>query len=292
MNSSKNQKKAKQDSKEFEFDESTSLDDFIKELEAKEKDLHISSEMVIEIGEPDFDENVPKFVSSEFAADGASNGASKLAIDGLKNEVSELQAQISKAENERADLMNLINRRQLDFENYKKRIERERGDTFLNQLSNLAGQMLPVLDNMHRALDSVAGFSDGEMKDFRHFFDGIVLVNQQLNEVLAEMGVQPIASVGERFDPHFHEAVATDDTDEFEPNTITAELLRGYRIDDKVVRAAMVRVASSAKLVPTDEIRTEEVPAEEPSFEETPMEETRVGETDVDTAELAAIEDE
>lgn len=268
MNSDKSKQNAEELSKGFEFDESTSIDDFIKELEAKEKDLLIASEMVIEIDEPDFDEDMPEYVKSELPLETAKNGGSKVsktAIDGLKHEVSELQAQISKTETERADLMTLMSRRQLDFENYKKRVERERNDTFLSQLSNLASQMLPVLDNMHRALDSVSGFSDGKVQDFQHFFDGIVLVNQQLNEVLAEMGVQPIVSVGERFDPHFHEAVATEETDEFPPNTVTAELLRGYRIDDKVVRAAMVKVSSSSQSnsaeIPSEDI-TEDVPAE------------------------------
>lgn len=271
MNSNKNPQNAEELSKNFEFDDSSTIDDFIKELEAKEKDLHISSEMVIEIDEPDFNENVPEFVKSELPVDDRTqNGGAKsggAALDGLKNEVSELQAQISKTETERADLMNLMKRRQLDFENYKKRVERERGNTFLSQLSNLAGQMLPVLDNMNRAIESVSGFSDGKVKEFEHFFDGIVLVNQQLNEVLAEMGVQPIASVGERFDPHFHEAVATEETDEVPPHTVTAELLRGYRIDDKVVRAAMVKVSSSAKPTSPEPVAEDLSNADEPSEE-------------------------
>jgi len=276
MNSDKNPQNAEELSRDFEFDDSTTIDDFIKELEAKEKDLHISSEMVIEIDEPDYNENVPEFVKSELPVDaGAKNGGAKsrVAIDGLKNEVSELQAQISKTETERADLMNLMKRRQLDFENYKKRVERERGDTFLGQLSNLAGQMLPVLDNMNRAIESVSGFSDSKVKEFQHFFDGIVLVNQQLNEVLAEMGVQPIASVGENFDPHFHEAVATEETDEVPPHIVTAELLRGYRIDDKVVRAAMVRVSSSTKPAPAETVAEDVSAAEEPAEKDEPSEE-------------------
>jgi molecular chaperone GrpE len=283
MNSKKNPQNAEELSQNFEFDDSSSIDDFIKELEAKEKDLHISSEMVIEIDEPNYDENVPELVKSEFpVADGLKNVGLKsggAAIDGLKSEVSELQAQISKTETERADLMSLMKRRQLDFENYKKRVERERGDTFLSQLSNLAGQMLPVLDNMNRAIESVSGFSDSKVKEFQHFFDGIVLVNQQLNEVLAEMGVQPITSVGERFDPHFHDAVATEETDEVPPHTVTAELLRGYRIDDRVVRAAMVKVSSSAKSNSpetvaetvtedvTEDVAEDAPPAEQPSEE-------------------------
>ncbi len=70
------------------------------------------------------------------------------------------------------------------------------------------------------------------------------MVNQQLNEVLSDMGVQPIISVGEAFDPLFHEAVATEETDKIPPHTITAELLRGYRIGDRVIRPSMVKVSA------------------------------------------------
>jgi molecular chaperone GrpE len=163
----------------------------------------------------------------------------------LKNEISILQNQISKMGTQHVELFEISRRRQIDFYNYKNRTERERSETFRKQLSNLAEKMLPVLDNLNRALNSAAHFSDENLQDFQQFFDGIVLVSQQLNEVLAGMGVQPIASVGEPFNPHFHEAVATEENENFPPYTITAELLRGYRIDDKVIRASMVKVSKS-----------------------------------------------
>lgn len=256
MNSKNNSQNAGElSSSDFEFDDSTTLEDFIKELEAKEKDLHISNEMVIEIDDADFEvDDLPEFLKQELAAEnpppprrnGQAHPPNQAAISNLKSEVSQLQARISKNENERADLMKLMQRRQTDFENYKKRVERERDDTFLNILSGLANQMLPVLDNMNRALDSVSNLSgDQREQDVQHFFDGIALVNQQLNEVLLEMGVEPIAAVGQTFDPHFHEAVAAEETNEFPPHTVTAEFLRGYRIGDKVVRPAMVKVSKS-----------------------------------------------
>jgi len=265
MNSSKNSKNEQDFSEDFTFDDSTSLDDFLREIEEKERDLHISSEMVIEIDESDFNENnLPEFLRKEFSSETGivpqtnsqnsgdiSYPASQTAISLLEKEIIKLQSKISTNESERAELMKMLQRRQTDFENYKKRVERERSDTFLNQLSNLAGQMLPVLDNLNRALDSASNYSDGKMQDFQHFFDGILLVSQQLNEVLAEMGITPILAVGEHFDPHFHEAAAAEETDEFPPNTVTAEFLRGYRIGERVVRASMVKVSSSAKSTTT-----------------------------------------
>jgi molecular chaperone GrpE len=263
MNSSKNSQNRQESSNEFKFDDSTSLDDFLKEIEARERDLHISSEMVIEIDDSDSGEdNLPEFLSKEFLGptevtaqnapqkSGGNFPASPTAISLLENEIVNLQSKVSSREGERDELLKMLQRRQTDFENFKKRVERERGDTYLNQLSNLANQMLPVLDNLNRALDSASNYSDGKMQDFQHFFDGIVLVNQQLNEVLAEMGITPIKAVGEYFDPHFHEAASVEETDEYPPNMVTAEFLRGYRIGDKVVRASMVRVSSPTKSAP------------------------------------------
>ena len=235
------------------FDDSLSIDDFIKELEAKEKDLHISSELVIEIEESEFDDtNILEFLKPELPIEKgqihksvASNieFVEKAETSKLKNDISLLQDEIAKMKTQRVELFELSRRRQTDFDNYKNRTERERGETFRKQLSNLAEKMLPVLDNLNRALDSADRFSAENLPDFQHFYDGIVLVNQQLNEVLAGMGVQPISSVGEHFDPYYHDAVATEENENFPPHTITAELLRGYRIDDQVIRPSMVKVS-------------------------------------------------
>jgi molecular chaperone GrpE len=240
-------------SEEFETEAKSSIDNFLRELEEKEKDLNISEELVIEIDQEDItEEEIPEFIKADlsggnsafrensFAQATPSEPAAESKSPAQMGRVSELEGQIS-------DLKKALQRRQADFDSYRKRIERERGDTFQNQISNLATQMLPVLDNLDRALDAASHFEDEQSNDFRHFFDGIALVNQQLNEILSEMGVQPVVTVGEAFNPYFHDAVATEATDEFPPNTITEELLRGYRLGDKLIRAAMVKVASPAE---------------------------------------------
>lgn len=250
------------------FDESEnkntlSIDEFFRQLEAKEKDLDISSELVIEIdGDSDAGDEVPEFLRQELfipaqktpAAASANDFAPNLEeFSGLENKLANLQNQVSRLETERAELYEITRRRHTDFESYKKRTERERSETFRNQLSNLATQMLPVLDNLNRALDAVSLFPNERRQDFQQFFEGIMLVSQQLGEVLEEMGVQPIVAVGESFDPHFHEAVATEHTDKVPPYTIVEELLKGYRIDNKVIRPSMVKVSSPTKLTPAAE---------------------------------------
>jgi molecular chaperone GrpE len=243
---------------EVEEENSLSIEDFIKELEAKEKDLQISSDLAIEVDEADFDDTNPDFIKVEFAFEPAKSiepaataappannfVPNNKTFSELETEVLHFKKQVLRLENERAELTESVRRRQLDFDNYKKRIERDRSETFIGQVCNLATQILPVLDNLNRALDFAETHRQGRSPDFHQFFEGIVLVNQQLNEVMAEMGVSQISSVGEAFDPHFHEAVATEVAAEYPPNMVTGELLRGYRIGDRVIRAAMVKVST------------------------------------------------
>jgi len=137
-----------------------------------------------------------------------------------------------------------VARRQADFENYRKRIERERGEAHQRVVGDVARKLLPVVDNLARALDAEKTVQSKESKEFRHFLHGVELITRQLNDVLESLGIQPIASVGERFDPHIHEAVVTEPSDKYEPDTVTEELARGYGIGDRLLRPAMVKVAA------------------------------------------------
>lgn len=237
---------------------SAAIDDFIKELEAKEKDLHISPDLVMEIEEGDISEvetlELLKFLDSCEETASSKGISSEMPLTDYQpfsekvlkheNEIAELRQKILKLEADRAEANESARRQKTDFENYRKRTERERSEMFRNVLSNVANQLLPVIDNLGRALDSsVAG---EKSKEFEQFRDGIGLVNQQLNEVLEEMGIKPIISVGEPFDPHFHEAVAAEQTNKFPPHTVIAELLRGFRLDDKIIRHSLVKVSTTA----------------------------------------------
>lgn len=264
MNSEQNPQKLQEFSEESETDNTLSIDEFFKQLEAKEKDLDISSDVVIEVDESDAEEqDISDYLQMdvsvapnkpELAVTTLETATSQNPIDHvrLQSEINDLHNQIARMETERVELFEISRRRQNDFENYKNRTERERGETFRNQLSNLASQMLPVVDNLNRALDSSGQIAEECSQDFKQFFEGIVLVSQQLNEILAEMGVQPIVAIGEPFDPHYHEAVATENSDEVPPQTVTAELLRGYRIGDKVIRPSMVKVSTNGNLPLSD----------------------------------------
>ena len=233
------------------MDSSPSVEDFIRELEAKEKDLHITADLSIEIEDSDVDMNPAQaFVEQDLnlrpaAPDGNASPATKARNFELENEIASLKLKVMELRNERNEIQEKSDRRLKDFENFKYRMDREKRGSFIDQIANLAAQMLPVLDNLNRALDSVPSDAEKKSPEFQQLYDGIVLVNQQLNEVFAGMGVTAIPTEGEEFDPNFHEAVATEERDDMPTNMVSDELLRGYRIGNKVIRHSMVKVTTS-----------------------------------------------
>jgi molecular chaperone GrpE len=153
------------------------------------------------------------------------------------------RAELKRVLAENAELKDRFARRQADFENYRKRVDRERSETYNRVVIDIAAKLLPVLDNLKRALETEASVEASESDEFRHFLSGVDLIYRQLNGVLEALGVTPIASVGEQFNPHVHEAVVTEATDEYEPDTVIQEIVSGYRLGDKLIRPALVKVA-------------------------------------------------
>jgi molecular chaperone GrpE len=233
----------------------SSLDEFMKELEMAEKNLSISEELVVEVEEADdyysaLDENISATLNLDLQSSLESDIHRSIAPDFAEpqaarkeRENSALRAQIAKLREDYQELQRNTHRRQTDFDNFRARTEKERKELFQNVLARLAHQILPVLDNMSRALDSTRNLTESGSAEFRQFVQGVVLVNQQLAEVLAEMGIRPISTVGSQFDPHFHEAAATVIDESVAPNTILEELIAGYQIGDKVIRPATVKVS-------------------------------------------------
>lgn len=154
------------------------------------------------------------------------------------------RAELKRVEAENAELKDLLARRQADFENYRKRVDRERSETYNRVVADVAAKLLPVLDNLKRALDAEGSVESGESDEFRHFLSGVDLIYKQLNGVLDALGVKPIGAVGEKFNPHMHEAVVMEATDEYEPDTVMQEIVAGYRLGDKLIRPALVKVAT------------------------------------------------
>jgi molecular chaperone GrpE len=99
-----------------------------------------------------------------------------------------------------AEAQDALLRRQADFENYRKRVERERTERYNRVVAEAARKLLPVMDNLSRALDAERSIESGESEEFRHFLHGVQLISKQLSEVLESFGVQPIAGRRRAFD--------------------------------------------------------------------------------------------
>jgi molecular chaperone GrpE len=154
------------------------------------------------------------------------------------------QGELKRVQAENAELKNSLARRQADFENYRKRVDRERSETYNRVVADVAEKLLPVSDNLKRALEAEASVEAAESDEFRHFLNGVDLIWKQLTAVLETLGVKPIPAVGEQFNPHVHEAVVTEATDEYEPDTVIQEIRSGYRLGDKLIRPALVKVST------------------------------------------------
>jgi molecular chaperone GrpE len=154
------------------------------------------------------------------------------------------RAELRRIEGERAELREALSRRQADYENYRKRVERDRSENYNRMVGDVVSKLLPVLDNLRRALDAEATVQESESKEFRHFLHGVELISKQLSTVLEGLGLQPVPALGELFDPHIHEAVVTEQTDEYEPDTVIQEIVPGYRLGEKLLRPAIVKVAT------------------------------------------------
>ena len=141
------------------------------------------------------------------------------------------------AQKDLAELKDRHLRKLAEFENHKKRSERERQEYFKIALAGFANDFLPILDNFQRALEHAR--PEDLVSDFGQ---GVVIINRQLHELWKPYGLIPIDTSGP-FDPNLHEAVATEETDKVPPNTILAELQRGYFLNDRLIRPAMVTVS-------------------------------------------------
>src|SRR5256885_380344 len=194
------------------------------------------------------DPEVEELSSEDLAGDDPVSGAAVDVDDTVggpdRAELIATRAELKRVETENAELKDRLARRQADFENYRKQVERERSETYNRVVGDVAARLLPVMDNLKRALETEASVEASESDEFRHFLSGVDLIHKQLNGVLEALGIKPITAVGEQFDPHLHEAVVTEATDKYETDTVTQEILTGYRLGDKLIRPALVKVAT------------------------------------------------
>ncbi len=140
---------------------------------------------------------------------------------------------------ERDNLIDRVARLQAEFENARKRAERERSEFRDYATGNVVEQFLPVLDNFDLALKAT-----GSAEQLR---SGVELIVKQMEEILRQMQVTAVPAVGEEFDPRFHEALGTVERDDLPDHSIAEEIRRGYKLRDRLLRPSMVRIVTNPK---------------------------------------------
>jgi len=164
------------------------------------------------------------------------------AVDGPGAEAAEEtvpRAQFEQLKAERDQLVDRVARLQAEFENARKRAERERAEYRDYAAASVVEQFLPVLDNFELALKAT-----GSTEQLR---SGVELIVKQMEDVLRQMNVTPVPAVGEAFDPHQHEALGSIERHDLPDQHVAEEIRRGYKIREKLLRPAMVRVVSNPK---------------------------------------------
>ena len=148
--------------------------------------------------------------------------------------------EIEKLQEKYDNLNNQYMRLAADFENYRKRQEAERESLLRFGLENALTKLLEVLDNFERAKKSLEN-----IEDIEKYKESLELLNKQTIDTLTKLGMEPINAQGQTFDPNIHDAVMQTPTDEYPEHTVIAELQKGYKLGDKILRPSLVNVATA-----------------------------------------------
>jgi molecular chaperone GrpE len=149
------------------------------------------------------------------------------------------QRELENLKKERDDLYDRLLRKQAEFENYKKRIDREKSEFMQFASSELMKELLSALDSFDLAIRNATA----EGKSGENILKGFELIYKQLQDTLTRFGLKPVEAKGKKFDPNFHQAVSTQATNDVEENTVIEEMRKGYTLNGRLLRPAMVSVS-------------------------------------------------
>ncbi len=174
------------------------------------------------------------------AAAGESGDASAAAdLSGADDEVAQLRARVQELEHENSELKDQYLRKQADFENFRKRMTREKADAIAYANKQLLLDILQIIDDFERAIKSAE-----ESRDFDSFHEGVALIEKQFTSMLErKWGLKRFDSEGEEFDPQKHEAVMTGEDGDHDHPVVLEDYQKGYFLNDKVLRSAKVKVS-------------------------------------------------
>lgn len=177
--------------------------------------------------------NVENDIRTEGVSENDPNGPSAGVAE--SRELDQLRVERDGLRVERDELKELLLRRQAEFENFRKRTERERSEYLQYAGMEIVKDLLPIVDDFERALKAEPSSAE--------YARGVEMIHHRMAEVLKKVGLKPIETAGAQFDPHVHQAIERVETKDAEDGTILGEFQRGYHFKGKLLRPSMVKVA-------------------------------------------------
>ena len=156
-------------------------------------------------------------------------------------DISRMQQELEEARSENSAAADMMLRLAAEMDNYKKRVAKERESLIKFGSQGIVQELLPILDNFERAIESA-----DKLSDFDSFLEGVGMIFKQMYDALERKGVRRIDAVGETFDPNIHEAVLQVASQEYPENIVVEELQKGYMLHDRVIRPSMVAVSKGS----------------------------------------------
>lgn len=180
------------------------------------------------------EDNVKDSIDTPASGDGQASATVEPAVEPAAEE----SADAGELQRQRDDYYDLLLRKSAEFDNYRKRVERERQTLADAAASGIIEELLPLLDDLERALKSDSGPEGADA-----YRRGVELIQRQLSETLRKRGVRPVEALGADFDPHYHQAVSHEAAEGRREGEIIEEFRRGYMLGDRLLRPSMVKVA-------------------------------------------------
>jgi len=174
--------------------------------------------------------------------DGSNESSEDIEVEPHQEDTVEiLKKQLEEKEREVEEYKSLCQRIAADFDNYKKRIAKDKENMYYEVVADVVSKLLPIVDNFERAIDSAKNSKDTNDE----LLKGLEMIKKQIDDIFSKLGVEPIEALNKEFDPYLHNAIMHVEDERYGKNIVIEEFQKGYKIKDRVIRYSLVKVANA-----------------------------------------------
>jgi len=174
--------------------------------------------------------------------DGSNESSEDIEVESHQEDTVEiLKKQLEEKEREVEEYKSLCQRIAADFDNYKKRIAKDKENMYYEVVADVVSKLLPIVDNFERAIDSAKNSKDTNDE----LLKGLEMIKKQIDDIFSKLGVEPIEALNKEFDPYLHNAIMHVEDERYGKNIVIEEFQKGYKIKDRVIRYSLVKVANA-----------------------------------------------